>query len=648
LRRAAMPVIMAAGQQAGTSAMAVQLAAQGDVSEKPRRRFTLPDAVPPFGRRTHRLFSVFWLAALLLAVVGPAMGLYQRYSSPGDNSQLMLGSRLGIAVSPHDATRIRFAVGPEAEKAGIEPGDDIVAIFGLPLPKRMPVTQRLLEERADDPAYMTVGTVFSSPEPMEVQLTLRSADGTVRDVTITTGEQHINSAAARQGIAPAMLNFIDLVHVIFYPFLIWAAWILHRRNPRDAVSSILSLAILLIIGSEQPTWGFLASIGVPQAVNSGLFDAGRICLLAGILLFPHGKLSPRLIALLATLPLLTRLHGPTYNAVFFMYMLVAVLLLVRCLRQTQASDLRQQIRWALLGFSGYALCQFLSVGADYLKLTTESFGAQLSLELFAALSLGFSMMVLQGGLLVALLRYRLYDAEAIISRAASVTIITLLIGAIAAGVMEGIITQMQDFYDGAQTPAAVAGAVMATMVIPPLHQRVQQWAERRFHKNLLELRDGLPEAMRDLRDVASVDDFLSDVLQRITKGVHATKAAVVIGREVRQSFGVPAAEVLRWLVTHEPARETVLECRAEDKLFPIRVTLESSSTGVNFGWLLVGPRPDGSIAGKDEQEVLEAIAPALSRSIRIAFNRERRQAEFDGLMQSHQRRIERIERLIKL
>ena len=58
---------------------------------------------------------------------------------------------------------------------------------------------------------------------------------------------------------------------------------------------------------------------------------------------------------------------------------------------------------AFLGFTGYALCQFLSVGADYLKLTTESFGAQLSLELFAAFSLGFSMMVLQGGLLVALL-----------------------------------------------------------------------------------------------------------------------------------------------------------------------------------------------------------------------------------------------------
>lgn len=640
--------MLQAGQKTGALAMAVQLAAQGEVSEAPpRRRFKLPDAVPPFGRRTHRLFSLVWVAALLLAVIGPAMGLYQRYSNPGDNSQLMLGSRAGIAVSANDATRIRFTVGPEATRAGLEPGDDIVAIYGLPLPRQMPMNEQVLTEKADDPAYIAMSSMLLGTESMEVPLTVRSSDGAVREVTVTTGEHHINSAVARHGITPLMLAFVDLVHVIFYPFLIWAAWILHRRNPRDAVSSILSLAILLIIGSEQPSSGFLAAGSVPRWVNVLLYDLGQISLLAGILLFPHGKLSPRLIALLAALPVLMLLRGAAYQAVFFMFMLVAVLMLVRCLRQTPATDLRQQIRWALFGFSGYLLCRVLWVVADLFKTSTSSFPAQLFLEVFAGLSLGLALLVLQLGLLVALLRFRLYDAEAIISRTASVAIVTLLLGAVAAGVMEGIITQLQNIYDDSQTPAAVVGAVMATMFIHPLHERVQKWAERRFHKNLLELREGLPEAMRDLRDVATVDEFLSDVLQRVADGVHATKAAVVLGREVRQTLGVPSAEVLRWLVTHEPAGKQVLECHADDKLFPLRVALESSS-GAVMGWLLVGPRPDASIAGKDEQQALEQIAPALSRSIRIALNRERHQAEFAALMQSQQSRIERIERQLKL
>lgn len=640
--------MLQAGQKTGALAMAVQLAAQGEVSEAPpRRRFKLPDAVPPFGRRTHRLFSLVWVAALLLAVIGPAMGLYQRYSNPGDNSQLMLGSRAGIVVSANDATEVRFTVGTEASKAGLEPGDDIVAIYGLPLPRQMPMSEQVLREKTDDPAYIAMSSMLLGTESMEVPLTVRSSDGAVREVTITTGEHHINSAVARHGITPLMLGFVDLVHVIFYPFLIWVAWILHRRNPRDAVSSILSLAILLIVGSEQPSSGFLAAASVPRWVNVLLYDLGQISLLAGILLFPHGKLAPPRLILLAVLPLLMLLHGETYQAVFVMFMLLAVLMLVRCLRQTSATDLRQQIRWALFGFSGYALFRILSLGADLYKTSTESFPAQLFFEVFAGFSLGLALLVLQLGLLVALLRFRLYDAEAIISRTASVAIITLVIGAVAAGVMEGIITQMQSMYDGSQTPAAVAGAVMATMFIHPLHERVQKWAERRFHKNLVGLREGLPEAMRDLRDVATVDEFLSDVLQRIAAGVHATRAAIVLGREVRQCLGLPAADVLRWLVANEPAGQQVLECQADDKLFPVRVTLESSS-GTNFGWLLVGPRPDGSIAGKDEQEALEQIAPAVSRSIRIALNRERHQAEFAALMQSQQSRIERIERLLKL
>lgn len=627
--------------------MAVQLAVESEVP-KPRPRFRLPDAVPPFGKRSHRLFTALWIAALLLAVIGPAMGLYQRYSNPGDNSQLMLGSRAGIAVSPQDATQIRFSVGPAAIKAGIESGDDITAIYGLPLPRQMPVTERILNERADDPAYIAMGNLLFGTEEMEIPLTLRSPDGAVREVTVTTSELHINSAVGGYGITPLMLSFVDLVHVVFYPLLIWAAWILHRRNPRDAVSSVLSLAILLIIGAEQPSSGFLASVAVPRWVNVALYDLGNICLLAGILLFPHGKLSTRLVLLLAALPLLMVLHGKAYQALFVMFMLLAVLMLIRCLRQTLATDLRQQIRWALFGFSGYAVFRILSIAADIYKPMTGSFPVQLSFEVFAGLALGLSMLVLQLGLLVALLRFRLYDAESIISRTASVAIVTLLLGAVAAGVMEGIITQMQNFSDDdSQTPAAVVGAVMATMFIHPLHERVQKWAERRFHKNLLELREGLPEAMRDLRDVATVDEFMSDALQRIANGVHATRAAVVLGREVRQTFGVPTAEVLRWLVTNEPVGEDVLECRTDDKLFPVRVTLESSS-GSNFGWLLIGPRPDGSIAGKDEQEVLEQIAPALSRSIRIALNRERHQAEFAKLMQSHQTRIERMERMLKL
>ena len=611
------------------------------------RRLKLPNRVPPFNSGAYRIFSLIWLAALLLAVGGPIMGLYQRYTASGDNSQLVLGSRAGFAVSLQDATHIRFTVGAEAREAGIRKGDDIIAIYGLPLPATMPVTGEALARHADDPAYIAMSSLLFGTDEMPVPLTVRSRDGTVREVTVTTGEHHVDTAALNRGVSPTILTFVDLVHVIFYPLLIWVAWILHRRNDRDAVSSILSLAILLMIGAELPSTAFLASVGVPREITVGLYDLGNVLLVAGILLFPHGDLTPRRILLLCAAPLLMFLQGQLYQAWLLMLLIIGVLIQIRRLRTAESTDVQQQIRWALFGFSGYAIFRGISYAADLFKWSAGTFSTQLSLELVAGLSLGLSVLVLQLGLLVALIRYRLYDAEAVISRTASIAIVTLTIVAVFAGVMEGIITGMQTIYPDAEMEAAMAGAIVATVLIHPLHQRVEKWTERRFHKSLIDIRENLPELMRDTRDSANLDDFLQDVLTRIVEGVHATRAAVILEREVRQTVGITSADVLRWFVAFQPKdAEDVLDCVPEDHLFPLRLRIETS-TGA-FGWLLIGPRPDGSIAGGDEQEALEKIATTMARSIRIVLTREEEKEELMRLLDAHSRRIGRIEELLKI
>ena len=86
-----------------------------------------------------------------------------------------------------------------------------------------------------------------------------------------------------------MLSVIDLFHMLTYPFLLFAAWILHRRKREDLISSVLSLAVLLTMGNEQPSATFL-TLHRARSARAGirhLYDLGNICLLAGILLFPH-------------------------------------------------------------------------------------------------------------------------------------------------------------------------------------------------------------------------------------------------------------------------------------------------------------------------------------------------------------------------
>ena len=101
------------------------------------RKLRLPPCIPPFNKTGYRLFTALWIAVFVLAIAGPVAGFYLRYTEPANNSQLLLGSRAGFAVSPGDATLIRFPVGPQPASSHIVAGDRITAIYGLPLPKSM-------------------------------------------------------------------------------------------------------------------------------------------------------------------------------------------------------------------------------------------------------------------------------------------------------------------------------------------------------------------------------------------------------------------------------------------------------------------------------------------------------------------------------
>lgn len=623
----------------------MELALPGTAIGEPGGRFRLPPAIPPFTKRGHRLFSIVWIAAFLLALAGPIVGLYFRYEAPDSNSQLLLGSRAGFAVSPNDATLVRFPVGPQTFGAGVRPGDRIVAVYGLPLPKVMPTDQETLAEHADDPAYIAMGNVLSGTDSSEVPLTIRGRDGSLREVTVTTGELHIDAGAEALGITPKMLSLIDLLPVISYPFLLWAAWILHRRNALDVVSSILSLAVLLTIGAEQPSSTFLATIGVPRALNVAIYDLGNILLLAGILLFPHGKLSWRLVFLLASLPVLMFLQGAPYKTLFVFFMTLAVLMLLRCLRKTASSEQRQQIRWALLGFSGYAALRGVSIVSDALKWSTASFGQQLLVEMIAGIAFALAGLLLQCGLLIALLRFRLYDAETMISRSANVALITVLIAGIFAGANEAVKVFVQGLYgeSAGQTPGIFAAAV-ATVAVTPMYDKINKWSEKKFQRSLFLLRDDLPECVRDLRETASLGDLVQEVLLRIERGVRAVRSAAIVNGQVLNTHNVTPEEVESWRASPEAANCASQDCESADKMFPVRVALvPSSDDEAPIGYILVGPRPDGSIIGKDEQKALAGVSETVARAIRNVIRREEQEAKINELIAAQARRLDEIE-----
>ena len=625
--------------------MASQTASAG-TSTLPRPR--LPERIPDLKRPWLTLFELLWFAALLLAVAGPVIGTWYRLTSPDENSALMLGSRAGLVLSEDDLTHVRFPVGAAARAAGVRPGDDIVAIDGIPIARVVPISEGGIARPNDasDADYAAFSPIIEGTDPVTLDLRLRSRDRTERSFRVRTGEQHIEQDARGLGLSPTLLSVVDLLHLVTYPFLLFAAWILQRRKREDLVSSILSLAILLTIASEQPSAAFLRYVlEVPEALHQALYDLGNIALLAGILLFPYGRLRPRIVlAFIALLPLLLLLRGDAYRLIFMIYMAACVLALVWRLRHTEPGDSHQQIKWALFGFSGYALFLSLALAIDMGKLNVAAFGTQILLEVLGGLSFGLAFLCLQLGLLVALLRFRLYDAEAVISRSASFAMITLVLGGVFAATSEGVKELVLNVAgrDAGSGPVIFAAAV-ATVLVNPAQQRIQRWSENWFQRDLVRLRTELPECARDMRETASLSELLEDVLARIEAGVRTTRVAALIGGRVLKARRISVEEVEEW------AAGVDLECRQQiceisDRTFPLRVPLIPAHGDTRpLGYILIGPRPDGSVLSKEEQKTLVEVAEPVARAVRNVIKREKREHGIAALIATHEQRIEQLE-----
>jgi hypothetical protein len=248
------------------------------------------------------------------------------------------------------------------------------------------------------------------------------------------------------------------------------------------------------------------------------------------------------------------------------------------------------------------------------------------------------------GLLVSLLRYRLYDADQVISRSAGYAVLTLLFGAVFAATAKVVEYFFETSFggDAGALPGAI-GAGLAVVLITPLNNRIQNWAERRFQKGLLRLRRDLPECVADLRETSSLRALLDEVLERISNGVRATRSAVLIGEEVAAVRGGTSEEVSIWQRSALPDEQVeALDCDRSDPLFPMRVPLRvRHGSGAPIGWILLGPRPDGSFYGKDEQEALTEIADPVARAVQIARLREEREARQERRFEALEAKLDR-------
>jgi len=125
------------------------------------------------------------------------------------------------------------------------------------------------------------------------------------------------------------------------------------------------------------------------------------------------------------------------------------------------------------------------------------------------------------GLAVAILRYRLYDIDRIISRTLAYAIVTGLLVGVYAGLVL-LATQVLTL----TSPVAVAAATLATAALfNPVRRRVQRVVDRRFNRARYDA-DRTIEAfaarLQDSVDLAAVQADLARVVHRALEPAHVS------------------------------------------------------------------------------------------------------------------------------
>lgn len=228
------------------------------------------------------------------------------------------------------------------------------------------------------------------------------------------------------------------------------------------------------------------------------------------------------------------------------------------------------------------------------------------------------------GMLVALLRYRLYDADAALSRSVRFAIAGFSFAALFAGFAKAIELGVEQMSGGSAGAApAVAAAVLATIIVTPVQSRIQWWADERFRKSLAHLRRDLPACVDDMRETATLNELIDEILARVTAGLRVTSAAIEIGGRYVERCEVPADGEHAWSMR-----------------LPLRVQHRSDG---EEGSLLIGRRPDGSEPARDEKDALRDIADPISRALRIVQLREARDRSQSDLWNELRGRILKLE-----
>ncbi len=569
-------------------------------------------------------FRAMWciaLATALFSAIGATWVDAQHNAAIGPGWRT-IGAReagFGVRLFAPDARpwRVTGVWGPEAEALGVRAGDELIGINELSV-NRMT-------------SLAAIGLALGDHEGQSTRFLLRPADGVVRETTLVFHQSNVDLWYRGSGLSPLLIFLLRRIgYDVMTLVLLAASTILFLRRSDEAVAAAFSLGLCMIpIGPTIEFWAQINALGFYHVLAALPY----IALLMVGCAFPDGRYWPpwtRFSLILVPAILLPAIFSATEYSQFTLFtapafIAVIVVLALRYRRLPQGVE-RQQFRWAAFGFS--AGVTLLILRWPFAQLQGDLHPAPLSpwIDLAGSFLHALGYAVIGAGFGVALIKYRLYDAELLISRSTAITAMTLMLAGLWAASEKALETFLPNLV-GQQfaSLASIFGAGFAVVLVAAAHRPMQHFIEKRFHKGVYRLREELPKLLDTLVLRFDTKDLCTKVLNDIANDVRVTKAAILLrGKDnvgVAAEHGVDAGDLQSWI----DARGEAPADGAAPSVFNVALPLNDPVMNENIGWLLVGPRPDGTTCNRDERAALAAVAPPIARAIATVQARDSRE-----------------------
>jgi hypothetical protein len=585
--------------------------------------YLLPKRLPAISDRWYAWLRPLWVLTLAFAIVCVIGGTAYVVHETNDTEPVFID--VGLNVDSIELKRpVVSPFSDEATLQGIADDSVVLGIDGEALPRGTDVETIAKRLKA-------------APGPI-VTLQLRDPESHVGTYRLTRSKLHRQVGETRQALGRDTQNAIRLGSSLLACIaLLVGAMMLGLRRPRDPVAMLLSFSFLLFAATIDPPMAAWLSLGYETAYEI-VGTAAWLLVILGLAGFPDGRFIPRWLNWIVPLmlPIAIFLSLDSVDATLQLAVGLAIPLVLVALwwpryrRLDEQSIERQQIKWAAFGFFAGFLLIGLTVAAA-IRFGDEN-SSTANLMLVTGFSIGFALLPL--GLMISLIRFRLWEADVVITRSAAYALVTVTVGVVWAAtsdfVKEAVFSMVGEHNS---TIATSLSAILAAGLFAPSQALVLRWTKKRFANASSKLHT-MTQRLPAWSASASPAELGMRALAAIAESVHPGRAAVLAltptGNQLLASRGID-----------DP--ETIERATPEwDPRFPMRLSLEDDDGPV--GTLLLGPRSDGNRYNRDEREAIETVIEPLAVAIRHAQGRLQREEDsmqrMLGMVEERLRQIE--------